>query len=139
MFCSMKCCSKCKQLKELSEFYKNKTKKDGYSGLCRLCHKQLNNSSYKKNSKYYVIKTFKRREQCKQFLKEYKSNKPCKDCNNTFPPYVMDFDHIKEKTKDVSSLVYYSIAKLKKEISKCELVCANCHRIRTFNRNNKLL
>ena len=59
---------------------------------------------------------------------------PCTDCGKTYPPYVMEFDHRdrKVKLKKVSSLVVFgSWAKLVEEIKKCDLVCSNCHRIRT--------
>lgn len=58
---------------------------------------------------------------------------PCKDCGGTFPPVCMDFDHRDRSTKvaDVSVLARSSKAKCLAEIAKCDLVCANCHRIRT--------
>ena len=61
---------------------------------------------------------------------------PCKDCSNTYPPECMDFDHIPErgpKLFAVSRAVpsYKQADKIRDEIKKCDLVCANCHRIRT--------
>ena len=47
----------------------------------------------------------------------------------------MDFDHIGSKRLEVSRLLYVSgTAALLAEIAKCEVVCANCHRIRTKRR-----
>src|SRR3954469_2486289 len=59
-------------------------------------------------------------------------NVPCADCGGRFPPCVMDFDHVRgDKLFHIGS---YGEAcapqKLKAEIAKCEVVCANCHRIR---------
>ena len=52
-----------------------------------------------------------------------------------YPYYVMDFDHIEDKVGAVSQLIKANnIGALKKEIEKCEIVCANCHRRRTFIR-----
>lgn len=52
----------------------------------------------------------------------------------------MQFDHIPEKVKSFelgkAANKGYSLAKIKDEALKCEVVCANCHAIRTFNRNN---
>jgi hypothetical protein len=63
-------------------------------------------------------------------------NKPCEDCGHIFPDFVMDFDHRpnEKKYKKVSYLVKvgYSISTLEKEIAKCDIVCANCHRVRSF-------
>ena len=62
---------------------------------------------------------------------------PCLDCKGKFPPIVMDFDHVEGSIKfsDVGILAHYgSWDRLKTEVSKCEVVCANCHRIRTKER-----
>ena len=63
---------------------------------------------------------------------------PCMDCGNSFPPVAMDFDHRPGdgKFKDISLLVNgaYSIARIDAEIAKCDIVCSNCHRIRTHER-----
>lgn len=56
----------------------------------------------------------------------------CFDCKNKFPTPCMDFDHIRgEKIFELSKARKYSYEVVRKEIAKCELVCANCHRIRT--------
>lgn len=59
---------------------------------------------------------------------------PCTDCGVRYPPYVMDFDHVRGvKIIDLSNVrrAKWSFAKIQEEIDKCEVVCANCHRIRT--------
>ena len=58
---------------------------------------------------------------------------PCIDCKNTYPPCVMQFDHIRpnEKFKDIAAMTTHSMDRILAEISKCEIVCANCHAIRT--------
>lgn len=62
-----------------------------------------------------------------------KSGKPCTDCDVVYPHYVMQWDHIKgDKLNSVSQL--QSIRLIDIEVAKCELVCANCHAIRTWGR-----
>lgn len=39
----------CKESKELLEFHKNKTKKDGYSNICKLCRKSYQSKWYSEN------------------------------------------------------------------------------------------
>lgn len=59
---------------------------------------------------------------------------PCVDCQKTYHPCQMDFDHVKgEKDYSVSKMRMANSAILN-EIAKCDLVCANCHRLRTFLR-----
>lgn len=71
------------------------------------------------------------------WLKEYKETRPCVDCKNKFPAECMDFDHLpgKKKFRPIAHLLHCrDESVLQAEIEKCELVCANCHRIRTFAR-----
>lgn len=57
---------------------------------------------------------------------------PCGDCKGTFPPECMDFDHVRgEKLFGIAVNMNISWERLEAEIAKCEIVCANCHRIRT--------
>lgn len=66
--------------------------------------------------------------------------KPCKDCKHRFPPCVMDFDHRpgQKKILGVARMRRCNKAKVLREIAKCDLVCANCHRIRTQKRARRL-
>jgi hypothetical protein len=69
-----------------------------------------------------------------QFLAELK-DRPCLDCGGKFPPECMDFDHVRgEKLFGVGTGVTKGYATILAEIEKCEIVCANCHRIRTKSR-----
>lgn len=62
-------------------------------------------------------------------------SKPCTDCGRSFPAVCMDFDHRDPSSKvlAVSHMVSlgYSLQRILDEIDKCDLVCANCHRVRT--------
>ena len=59
---------------------------------------------------------------------------PCTDCGNSFAKEVMEFDHVRgEKSFTISDSIHrVSIQKLLDEVAKCDVVCANCHRMRTF-------
>ena len=67
-------------------------------------------------------------------IDEYKLGNPCTDCNQTFPTVCMDFDHVRG-TKRYNIGLAKTLQDLADEIAKCELVCANCHRIRTHVRS----
>ena len=58
---------------------------------------------------------------------------PCCDCGNKFPPCAMDFDHVRgEKRFNIGQhIAGHSLDSILSEIEKCDIVCANCHRIRT--------
>lgn len=62
---------------------------------------------------------------------------PCADCGQTFPPYVMDFDHRPGEEKSFGlafAASGRSAVEVQAELAKCDVVCANCHRIRTHER-----
>ena len=80
----------------------------------------------------------KTKQQYKKRLIEIKQSSGCTDCGET-NHIVLDFDHLKDKKYNISRMIHdgFSWAAIKKEISKCEVVCANCHRIRTHDRLTK--
>ena len=69
----------------------------------------------------------------KKFLAEYKIKRGCKDCGYSKHHSALEFDHVKGK-KMLNVCFAKSIAQAEKEIQKCDVVCSNCHRIRTYNR-----
>lgn len=95
---------------------------------------------YKANKLKYLERNTNYRQKILAFVREMKESNPCSDCGKFFPYYVMDFDHIGQQPK-LFNINYLSntgrIGALKKEIVKCEVVCANCHRIRTHKRLGK--
>ncbi len=93
---------------------------------------------YQKYKDTYKARDKKVREQSRELIHNLKANKPCSDCGIIYPHYVMQFDHVKgEKLFNISMRRYNnenSKKMLLDEIDKCELVCANCHAARSFNR-----
>ena len=138
--CSMKMCYGCNTEKPVSEFHKERSLKDGLATQC----KAFRSAHYKRT---YPAK----REHIKANIDAYRRDlanrvialkqRPCMDCGRTFPPYVMDFDHRdgSDKVNNISRLISRgNWARIEAEITKCDLVCANCHRIRTFVRLREL-
>jgi hypothetical protein len=72
----------------------------------------------------------------REYIKTLKENASCKDCGNKYPHYVMQFDHLKDKRFNIGSRTSVSRLTLLTEIEKCEIVCANCHAKRTYERRN---
>lgn len=59
------------------------------------------------------------------------------DCGGSFPYYVMDFDHRpgEEKLYVVNKMPgRHGLDRIKIEVAKCDVVCSNCHRVRTHER-----
>jgi hypothetical protein len=117
-------CKKCGlKSKNKTLFLKGYKKSGKVRNICYSCHKE--------RQKVYLQNQRKRK---RDFINSLK-NVPCTDCDNRFPPYVMDFDHLGDKELNISNdLFSVKFERILAEIEKCEVVCSNCHRIRTHNR-----
>ena len=94
---------------------------------------------YERNRELYRVKNQRKRDLMRTIARERKSQ-PSADCHGTFQYYVMDFDHREGELKlaHVASLASsLSLKRLLDEIEKCDVVCANCHRIRTHMRGQR--
>ena len=92
---------------------------------------------YQLNKQRYLDRNVKYRARIRELVRAIKEKSPCADCGTSYPYYVMDFDHLEasEKINDINFLSSTGrIGALKKEIEKCEVVCANCHRKRSHKR-----
>ena len=115
----MKKCFQCKEELELSKFYRNKSTKDGYSGICKNCQTE----NERRNNQL-----------AKEWLNTLK--KTCEICDEN-RNWVLDFHHVDQKDKTLN-ISYYAISgttsfetkkkKILEEMKKCIVVCANCHR-----------
>ena len=135
---NMKECSKCGVKKPLDKFRKRKASRDGYEPSCKECRRAHDNATYK-NSPERRTSIMEGREiaykRNREFIYKYLLENPCTDCGET-NPVVLEFDHLRDKVRNVSRAMGLSLKSLKEEIAKCEVVCANCHRIRTSKQFN---
>ena len=123
-------CSTCLIHKPITAFSKNKNTPDGYLAMCKDCAKEKRRvASTKTKQEKANVYAHKRRLERKLWAVNYLGN-VCNKCGKSYPHYVYDFHHIDPKNKEfsVSLLLYYSIESIKKELDKCMLLCANCHR-----------
>lgn len=143
-------CPKCKKIKPISEFYKNRTTKDKYHTQCKECKLQWSRNDYKehKNGKYkkYRLNMHKRSINYKIELIKKLGGK-CSICgySDLSCPAVFDFHHGKEKTINITNIInkYRASAKCRKlveeDLPSCQLVCSNCHRKIHFSKYASLM
>lgn len=131
-------CKKCENdLPEEFFNYKNKKEKIKQS-FCKECTSNYRKEYYNKNKEKaieYSKKTTKDiRIRNRQFVWDYLKEHPCIECGEK-NPVTLEFDHRDEKTKvmDISSAVDngWSIKKISEEIKKCDVLCSNCHKVKT--------
>jgi len=133
-----KSCSRCKQELPTEKFNIRNKNTGKLQAMCAECNKVYQQEHYQNNKKYYAVKA-------KTYDKIYKTNileklylflieHPCVDCGET-DPIVLEFDHREQSSKDFSIgnrlRDGYSWEKIMREVDKCDVRCANCHRRRT--------
>ena len=132
----MKVCTRCKNTKSIDQFAKRSKNKDGLSGWCKACFAANSREKYQADP---LERARKFRNQAswlqtnRDNLVKYLADHPCVDCGNS-DIRVLEFDHRNpaEKTFNISSKIRaYTWRLIEEEISKCDVRCSNCHRIRT--------
>ncbi len=98
------------------------------TGICRLCKKKFNQLQGRNRSRCNACNTKIRRLRAKLAAIKYLGGK-CEECGYDEHPAAMEFHHKKEKKFTISSVANKKWEIVKKEMSKCELLCSNCHRI----------
>ena len=134
----MKLCTSCDAKKDDGEFYRKGGK---LQAKCKDCQRAYFRLYYTKNKAHFITKNRRNKNRQRQRLRaivwEAKS-RSCQDCGGTFHPWVMEFDHRDGTIKEaaVANLVSKGCpdTRLLAEIGKCDVVRANCHRLRTYRR-----
>lgn len=105
------------------------------------CSKSTISHHLNSSSKVNVKKKRNDIYEAQDFLEElqmFKENRGCEECGNAYPHFILEFDHRPEFKKiDNVYRVYKKFGKDKawQEVAKCDVVCANCHKMRTWERN----
>ncbi len=132
----MKRCSKCGENKPHSEFHRYK-RGDGYQRWCKSCRRVYDHEYARRNKERWAENKQAWNRRRVDWLRDMKVGKACTDCGGVFPPEAMQWDHLPGTTKlgTISKSMRGRQPKLIfEELAKCELVCANCHAIRTYRR-----
>lgn len=153
-----KICSKCKLPKLLTEFHSNG--RGHRRSACADCYNKIDRLRYlnarppevlallerkrKLREEFAAVPTEDKNRSYSEWQRQRRSDKlrelkrwPCMDCGWVYPKEVMEFDHREPETKEseIGRMVFRaSDSRLHAEIEKCDLVCANCHRVRTIRR-----
>ena len=129
-------CRVCGKTKPLTEFPYRSLQRQTRQRICLLCQREYTNEWYSRNRQSQIAKAKIRNRHATADLKKrvraYLFDHPCVDCGETDPD-VLDFDHLRDKRANMSTLVQYGVSwkTVQDEIAKCEVRCANCHRRRT--------
>ena len=131
-------CARCGAWKPPSVFHNSRT---GQFSYCADCRRQYDRDYYASRGRVARRERQRARAlEARTWLDARKDGVPCADCGGRFPSYVMQWDHLPGYVKlgNVSRLLRSRPRSLViEELAKCELVCANCHSLRTAARATK--
>ena len=136
----MKKCIRCGETKPTEEFYwanKASGKRRSDCKTCRKAHRSERWANGSEKESNYAAKA-RRVERAREYIWSLFQKNSCADCGEA-NPVVFEFDHTgTDKFMSVAQMVSqnYGLESIKREIAKCEIVCANCHKIRTSMRGN---
>ena len=113
----MRTCRACGYISDNPEDFKGHAQcSGGRENICKVCW-----------SKYACERARKQRD----LINFTKIGRPCEICGVVYPPIVMDYHHknVEDKEFTIGSSHQLAMTRIYKEIDKCMLVCANCHRL----------
>ena len=144
--CGLRQCTTCEEVKVEEDQFSFRNKAAGTRvSVCKTCVRENSRTWYQNNKDRHKVagrptRTAwgkKRREDNKVLVDSIKAT-PCKDCGQKFAAWIMQFDHIDatKKRGNVATMVHNCATReaILEEISKCDVVCANCHANRTYQR-----
>ena len=130
----MKKCTKCHKDKENEDFPLKGKKKDGslkYGSWCKECQCVAAKVHYNNNKPMYKTKARKNKKKTDKWFSQIKHGKCCVICGDD-RWWVLEFHHRDKSQKEIEvSLMRrsgFGKDRILREISKCDIVCANCHR-----------
>jgi len=140
----MRRCPRCGEVKSLDEFATRRSPGrdvEKVQAYCRPCYTLYWREYYHKNKPGHQRRAKRRGDAIRALVRAAK-DRPCADCGQRFPFYVMEFDHREGEVKcfnigDANDRRRVGKSRLLAELAKCDVVCANCHRERTHRRKQR--
>lgn len=117
-----KVCSTCKSEKPLDEFYTQPSHKHGVMSMCKECFNKFCIERWKQRKIKYVQQLGGKCQNCGLQLNSHNAS-------------VFEFHHIDPSEKEFTwtKLRLFSDSRIQEELSKCKLLCANCHRLAHYD------
>ena len=118
-----KTCRTCKKTKPIFEFQKRGGKRPDHQASCRACD---------------ITRTRLYRVRTRKLLSRWKMKRGCEHCNfKAEHSCQLDIDHIDKNHKDKKSWgraiePSWSHQRIKRTLSKCQVLCKNCHSVKTY-------
>lgn len=133
-------CNMCHIIKKMHEFNNNKNNICGKGNTCKECNKKYQKQWYLKNKDGHIkgsaYHSKRYADRNRYFIYRYLRFCECKFCGEK-NIIKLEFDHLHNKLSTISKMIMtHSIDNIKKEIRKCQILCSNCHMVKTAKEQN---
>lgn len=106
--------------------------------VCKAAASSYSKEYRARHPKRMADATKRHRDKKRDRIQAVKLERGCQDCGYNTHPAALDFDHVRgDKSAGLAHMWSSTWDKIAEEIEKCEVVCANCHRVRTANRRKE--
>lgn len=128
-------CPTCSKQKDVSEFSWRIKARNRRQSSCKICVKEYNNHSYRHGNRAHQVRerAYRHRKELRLKVDAYKMKLGCSRCGYAEHPAALDMHHHEQDSKEaaVVTMIHDCVSedRLWKEIAKCTVLCANCHRI----------
>lgn len=129
-------CGTCGEAKPIEEFnFRNRLTGKRHT-CCKSCQKNFKRAFYDRNLQSYKVKSAQQKTRAiqrnQEHVREYLNEHPCVDCGES-DALVLEFDHLHDKDRGIAQLSVDGVSwnNILREIQKCQVRCANCHRKKT--------
>ncbi|HEY8657283.1 MAG TPA: hypothetical protein VIN34_11170 [Candidatus Limnocylindria bacterium] len=130
-------CARCHTEKPLDAFPIKDNVRGTRRSYCVPCRSDYGKAHYRQHRSDYLAKNIvarvRHRDANRDLVYDHLLTHPCVDCGES-DPVVLDFDHVDPSTKlwTVGKMLSrQATPAIEREIEKCVVRCANCHRVRT--------
>jgi len=131
-------CTRCHQTKSIDEFNSRWKHLGERQRTCRACQSEQKKNWYKKNKKSHKENVYENKikniEAARAYVWDFLLSHPCVKCGES-DPAILEFDHVRgQKRAEVTKLMRdgYTLKIIQREIDKCVVLCANCHKRKTY-------
>jgi hypothetical protein len=124
----------------MRDFHRSRTGQFSYCGECRRAYDRRYYAERGKDARLARARAW--RDERRTWMAALKEGRACADCGRVFPAFVMHWDHLPGHVKiaEISAMVGNRRREVViEELAKCELVCANCHVMRTVKRARRII
>lgn len=131
-----KVCGRCRTSKPLAEFGVKDRVRGWFQPWCRGCERTYKAQWYLRHRQEQLERVKVQRAALKEEnrirLLGYLMDHPCVDCGEA-NLVVLEFDHMRDKRWNIATMINggFPWSTIEAEIAKCQVLCANCHRIKT--------